>query len=115
MNVNVLGVANTLRVFAPVMLQQEKRSCLEITASSAGVMYGGLGPYGPSKQAALGIAELLYSEIEAKGAKDKVRVCALCPALVKTDLLKTNKEVADPSLSAMPTDPTKKAATQMFQ
>ena len=48
-DVNVLGVARTLRAFVPVMARQREHSVVEITASAAGVQFGGAGPYGTSK------------------------------------------------------------------
>lgn len=84
--VNVLGVANTLRVFVPALAAQECRSVVSVTASFAGVIFGGTGPYGTSKLAALGIAEALHGELAAAGLATKVRVVALCPALVATEL-----------------------------
>jgi NAD(P)-dependent dehydrogenase (short-subunit alcohol dehydrogenase family) len=92
--VNVLGVANTLRVFVPVMLKQPEQSVVEVTASAAGVSFGSVGPYGTSKQAALGVAEALHRELETvEGALDKVHVVALCPAIVTTGLLETSTEM----------------------
>ena len=50
--INVLGVANTLRTFVPVLMAQPERSVVEVTASAAGISFGGNGPYGTSKLAA---------------------------------------------------------------
>lgn len=86
--VNVLGVAHTLRTFVPVLVAQPQRAIVEITASAAGVGFGGTGPYGTSKLAALGVAEALWSELRAAPGSplDRISVVALCPALVKTEL-----------------------------
>ena len=97
--VNVLGLANTLRVFANSMLLQDCESAIEITASIAGVVNGGTGPYGTSKHAALAIAEALLSEIRNRGAEDKIKMVVLCPAIVETALLNTSLKVADAALT----------------
>ena len=65
---NVIGAANALRTFVPHMANAtslDKPCIIEITASSAGVMFGGSGPYGTSKLAALGLAEEVYRGVEA--------------------------------------------------
>eukprot|EP00747_Dinoflagellata_sp_TGD_P180533 gnl/TRDRNA2_/TRDRNA2_33148_c0_seq1.p1 gnl/TRDRNA2_/TRDRNA2_33148_c0~~gnl/TRDRNA2_/TRDRNA2_33148_c0_seq1.p1 ORF type:complete len:318 (-),score=73.22 gnl/TRDRNA2_/TRDRNA2_33148_c0_seq1:81-1034(-) len=93
--VNVLGLQHTLKTFVPDMLAQNVKSVVEITASAAGVTYGGSGPYGTSKLAALGIAEALHGEIKDRGrrAQQKVAVVALCPMLVNTVLRESSNEV----------------------
>ena len=92
--VNVIGVANTLKTFVPVMLQQPEQAIVQVTASAAGVSFGGAGPYGTSKLAALGIAEALRRELESEeGALEKLHIVALCPAIVTTGLLDTSTEM----------------------
>jgi NAD(P)-dependent dehydrogenase (short-subunit alcohol dehydrogenase family) len=76
--VNVLGLFHTLRAFVPVLLEQEVAAAVEVTASVAGVTRGGVGPYGTSKLAALGIAEGLSGELVAAGAA-QVSMVSLCP------------------------------------
>ena len=91
--VNVLGVVNTLKCFVPAMAVQPERSLVEITASVAGVMWGGNGPYGTSKLASLGVAEALWQELRLMPSKPLQRVSldVLCPALVKTELLQSGE------------------------
>jgi NAD(P)-dependent dehydrogenase (short-subunit alcohol dehydrogenase family) len=101
--VNVLGLANTLKVFANAMLlqwvQKGVESAIEITASIAGVVNGGTGPYGTSKHASLAIAEALLSEIRNRGAEDKIHITVLCPAIVQTALRQTSLKVANAALA----------------
>jgi len=92
--VNVLGLASTLKVFTNHMMQQQGDSCIEITASSAGVVNGGLGPYGTSKHAALAIAEGLHGELMARGMHRKIHMVVLCPAIVETALLDSSFAIA---------------------
>ena len=93
--VNVLGLRTTVQLFTQVMLQQDGESCVEITASSAGVINGGTGPYGSSKHAALALAEGLQSELIQRRKANKVHVVVLCPAIVETALLQTSLKVAE--------------------
>jgi NAD(P)-dependent dehydrogenase (short-subunit alcohol dehydrogenase family) len=97
--VNVIGLALTLKTFVNYMLKQDVESCVEITASSAGVINGGTGPYGTSKHAALAIAEGLHGELFVRGLTNKIHLVVLCPAIVKTALRKTSLKVAEATRS----------------
>jgi NAD(P)-dependent dehydrogenase (short-subunit alcohol dehydrogenase family) len=91
--VNVIGVHHTLKTFVPILTKQPEKSIVEITASSAGTIYGGVGPYGTSKLAALGIAEALYKELQLQeNAAGKISIVTLCPAIVTTELLDSSSE-----------------------
>ena len=85
-DVNVHGIYLTLKTFVPILISQRTPSVVEITASAAGVVFGGNGPYNLSKLSALGIAEALQLELEVANANDRVKVVALCPSIVQTDL-----------------------------
>ena len=93
--VNVVGLFHTLRVFVPYLISQPAKSAVEITASYMGIMNGGGGPYGTSKQAAIGVAEALKRELEAAGQSEKIAVVALCPGIVTTGLLQTSQGATD--------------------
>jgi len=51
------------------------------------------GPYGSSKQAAVGIAESLHGELKLTPGGDAVHVSVLCPGVVQTGLLTTSSEL----------------------
>ena len=80
--VNVLGVARTLREFLPTLIEQRTAALVEVTCSAASVSFGGSGPYGASKLAALGVVEALYAELLlAQGSPlDYLKFVTLCPA-----------------------------------
>ena len=91
-----------MQVFVPELLKQGQpsgdtaapvHSIVEITASVAGVQFGGVGPYGTSKQASLGIAEALYNELKITPGGEAVHVSVLCPGVVQTGLLSTSTEL----------------------
>jgi len=83
LDINVLGVVRAVRVFLPGMLE---RSCGRIIniASTAG-KYGSLyqSPYNTSKHAVVGLTRCLALETAQAG----VRVNAICPGFVDTDLV----------------------------
>jgi NAD(P)-dependent dehydrogenase (short-subunit alcohol dehydrogenase family) len=101
--VNVIGVQHTLKTFVPAMMRQSQKSIVEITASSAGVMFGGTGPYGTSKLAALGIAEALYKELqlEERAGNGKISIVTLCPAIVTTELLDSSSSGSVSNIKGM--------------
>ena len=60
-DVNIHGIYLTLKTFVSVLMSQRTPSIVEITASAAGVIFGGNG-LNLSKLSALGIAEALQLE-----------------------------------------------------
>jgi NAD(P)-dependent dehydrogenase (short-subunit alcohol dehydrogenase family) len=85
MNVNVRGVWLGLAELMPVMKRQRKGSVV-MTSSITGVRGStGQGAYVASKHAVIGIMKTAAVE----GAADKVRVNAICPAPVDTEMMAT--------------------------
>lgn len=89
LSVNLWGVIHGLSVFLPIM-QQEDTGHIVITSSIAGhLSYPRMGPYNASKHAVLTIAETLYYELAE--AKSNVGVSVLCPGLVRTQILNSER------------------------
>ena len=89
LGVNLWGVIHGLRVFLPALEAQDEGHIV-VTASVAGILsYPGMGPYNASKHAVLTIAESLHHELVAKGSG--VGVTALCPGLVNTNILDSER------------------------
>lgn len=87
LDVNVMGVVHGLHAFLPRMLAQDRRSAVVNTASMAGLMpSAGMVPYSTTKAAVLGLSEALDREVAAQG----VRVHALCPGVIDTDIVRTS-------------------------
>ncbi len=85
MGVNLWGVIHGVRVFVPVMLEQDTECHIVNTASIAGLTSGSIiGLYGVTKHAVVSLSETLYLQLAEAGAKVKVSV--LCPAYVHTRL-----------------------------
>jgi NAD(P)-dependent dehydrogenase (short-subunit alcohol dehydrogenase family) len=83
--VNVMGVANGLRAFTPVMLAQNEPAHIVNTASVAGLLAApAMGVYNASKHAVVGMTETLYHDLRLAGGQ--VDCSLLCPAFVPTGI-----------------------------
>lgn len=86
--VNVMGIGYAIQSFVPRMIAQDEECWVVNTASLAGLVSGsGFGIYRASKHAVVSLSETLHNDLRLAGAK--VRVAALCPAWVKTDIVKS--------------------------
>ena len=81
--VNLWGVIHGVRVFVPIMLEQDSECHIVNTASVAGLVTSSRNPsYYVSKHGVVALSEALYRDLEQLGAKIKVSV--LCPQHVNT-------------------------------
>ncbi|MFM0165396.1 SDR family oxidoreductase [Paraburkholderia sediminicola] len=91
-NVNVMGVANGVRAFTPIMLRQNEPAHIVNTASVAGLLSPpAMGIYNASKHAVVSLTETLYHDLQlAQAAKPadggEVGCSLLCPAFVPTGI-----------------------------
>lgn len=86
MGVNLWGVIHGIRVFVPVMLEQDTECHIVNTASGAGLWSPpGYGVYSVTKHGVVTLSETLHHELAQKGARVKVSV--LCPGLVNTNII----------------------------
>jgi NAD(P)-dependent dehydrogenase (short-subunit alcohol dehydrogenase family) len=84
--VNLWGVLHGVRVFLPVMLEQDAESHIVNTASVAGLIsYAPDAPYHVTKHAIVALSEKLYYDLAWRGAR--VQVSVLCPGLVRTQIM----------------------------
>ncbi len=82
---NLWGILHGIRAFVPRMLAQGTEGHVVNTVSAAGLLGSPYsGPYSISKFAALAATESLASDLEAIGAS--IKVTALCPGLVDTNI-----------------------------
>jgi short-subunit dehydrogenase len=85
LGVNLWGVIHGIRVFVPIMLEQDTEGHIVNTASQAGLYSGAwLAIYSVTKHAVVTLSEALHHELTLSGAKVKVSV--LCPATVNTGI-----------------------------
>lgn len=89
LGVNLWGVIYGLNAFLPSM-QEKNNGHIVITSSIAGhLSYPNMGIYNASKHAVLSIAETLCYEMQEKSSD--VGVSVLCPGLVKTNILDSDR------------------------
>lgn len=86
-DVNVLGVVRVLNAVLPAMLARARRGDggghIVNVASGAGLVgFPGLGAYGSTKAAVVGLSESLRGELAGAG----IGVTAVCPGFVKTPI-----------------------------
>ena len=83
--VNLFGVANGIRAFVPGMIGHGDEAHVVNTASTVGLAtYAGNVIYTATKHAVVAIAEVLWRDLRAAGAR--VGVSVLCPGRVPTRL-----------------------------
>jgi NAD(P)-dependent dehydrogenase (short-subunit alcohol dehydrogenase family) len=90
LGVNLWGVIYGVRTFVPIMLRQDTACHIVNTASITGVTAGpGFGIYKVAKHGVVTLSETLYYELAQRQAKVKVSV--LCPAIVNTRILDSER------------------------
>jgi len=105
LGVNLWGVIHGVRVFVPIMREQDTEGHIVNTASLAGlVSLPWMGVYNVTKHAIVTLSETLHHELTLTGAKLKVSV--LCPAWVNTRLADADRnrpaELLDPTAETSP-------------
>ena len=88
MSVNLWSVIHAMRVFTPIMVAQGTDGHIVNTASMSGLIYGD-GAYGVTKHGVVALTESAHFEL-AK-VDSKLRVSALCPGWVNTNILDSSR------------------------
>ena len=79
LGVNVWGVIHGVRVFAPILLDQDDEGHIVNTASVAGLISPpGMALYSATKHAVVALTEVLHHDLATKS--DKVKCSVVCPA-----------------------------------
>jgi len=86
--VNFMGVLYGIRAFIPRMLENGDEGHIVNTASMAGLLTGA-NPYNISKHSVVCLTEGIYKEFKGMGAKLSASV--LCPGLIKTAILESER------------------------
>ena len=96
------GVIHGLNVFMPILDKSDEGHII-ITSSIAGhLSYPNMGAYNASKHAVLTIAETLHYELLEKGSR--IGVSVLCPGLVRTNILDSDRNRPETLTSSMALD-----------
>jgi NAD(P)-dependent dehydrogenase (short-subunit alcohol dehydrogenase family) len=112
--VNLWGVIHGVRVFVPIMLEQDTECRIVNTASLAGLISGpGLGVYKVTKHAVVTLSETLYHELSERGAKLKVSV--LCTGVVSTRIMDSARNRPARFPRSEPVDPASAARWEAFR
>jgi NAD(P)-dependent dehydrogenase (short-subunit alcohol dehydrogenase family) len=115
-NVNLWGVIHGVRVFVPIMLQQQMECHIFNTASIAGLTSGqGSGIYRMTKHGIVSLSETLYLELKQRNAP--IGVSVLCPGLVRSRILESARnrptELQNPSGELL--TPERRTLLKLFQ
>ena len=87
--VNIWGVIYGLKVFIPIMLQQDSDCHIVNTASIAGLSTVPDAPYAMTKHGIVGLTEALHLQLRQIDAK--IRVSVLCPGLIRTRIFHSDR------------------------
>lgn len=88
---NLMGPIHGVVAFLPRLLAQEGRAHIVNTASVAGLLgIPGLSAYCASKFGVVGLTEALAAEVDP----DKVRMHAVCPGIIATNIVQDSKMLA---------------------
>ena len=101
MGVNLWGVIHGIHTFLPRMVEQGTEGHVVNTASSAGLMHGA-GIYGVTKHAVVSLSESLYQELAGLG--HNIGVSVLCPGLVNTNIMESERNRPEDLPSEPPPD-----------
>ena len=86
LGVNLWGVIYGVKIFTPIMINQDTECHIVNVSSVAGLLAGsGIGIYKVTKHGVISLTETMYHELAQRNTK--VGVSVLCPGFVKTDIL----------------------------
>ncbi|MDR5787357.1 MULTISPECIES: SDR family oxidoreductase [unclassified Caballeronia] len=112
--VNVMGVANGLRAFVPIMFEQNEPAHIVNTASVAGLLAApAMGVYNASKHAVVALTETLHHDLRLAGAS-MIGVSLLCPAFVPTGIADAERSRPDALANDAPYTASQKLAARQL-
>ena len=90
--VNLWGVIHGIRVFVPIMLDQDTEGHINSTASIGGLVTAAwVGSYQVTKHGVVALSESLA--LALKEIESKIRVSVLCPLIVNTQIMRSKRNV----------------------
>jgi len=100
MGVNARGVFLCIKAVLPGMISRREGCIVNIASMASLKPYPNQGAYVASKHAVLGLSKVLADEMRPHG----VRVTAICPGGVNTDLVRTQRPDWEPEMLMGPDD-----------
>jgi NAD(P)-dependent dehydrogenase (short-subunit alcohol dehydrogenase family) len=114
LGVNLWGVIHSVRTFVPIMLAQDTECHIVNTASLSGLISFPRGSvYAVSKHAVVTLSEALHHELAERGGKVKVSV--LCPGLVQTRLVESERNRPERLAARTPMGPVEAAGWETLR
>ncbi len=98
--VNLRGPFAFMRAVVPVMKQRQSGHIFNIASKAGKIGFAGCGAYSATKFGLVGISESVYRELAPHG----IKVTALCPSWVDTDMARTGGTPLDASQMIQPDD-----------
>ncbi|PWU00199.1 MAG: NAD(P)-dependent oxidoreductase [Candidatus Melainabacteria bacterium] len=98
MNVNLRGAFCFLKFVVPIMKKQGSGTIINVSSRAGKIGFEGYGTYAATKFGLVGLSESLYRELAPLG----IRVTALCPSWVDTDMAEHSDLPSEEMIS--PTD-----------
>ena len=96
LSVNLRGAFSFLQAVVPIMQKQHSGTIINIASKAGKTGYAGWGVYGASKFGLVGLSESLYRELSPQG----IKVTAICPGWVDTDMAKISGLTSQEMISA---------------
>ncbi|WP_148864481.1 SDR family NAD(P)-dependent oxidoreductase [Marinobacter fonticola] len=93
LGINLWGVIHGCHVFAPLLRHQGHGGIVNVASTASYSAAPLMGPYNVSKAGVLALSETLAAELAGTG----VKITALCPTLVKTNINANGRIVGDAS------------------
>lgn len=87
LGVNLWGVIHGCHVFAPRLRKQGRGGIINVGSTASFAAAPMMGPYNVSKAAVLALSETLAAEMAGTG----IKVTALCPTFVKTNIVRDGR------------------------
>ena len=99
LNVNLRSLMHLTRHALPHLMRQPRSAILNISSIAGKMGFAGGGAYCASKHGVMGFSEAIFEDVREHG----VKVCAICPGYVRTDLISARGGL-DPEKMLQPED-----------
>jgi len=91
LSVNLMAVIWGIEIFGPLIEQHGEGGHIVSTASIAGLIPSGSGPYGVTKYGVVALSEGLRAELAPRG----IGVSVLCPGFIRTKIMNSERNLPE--------------------